>query len=522
MALISDSEIWQKLSVLAADSQTEHLTDLFGGDPSRAQRMAIDLGDIYVDFSRQRVNAKTMDALINLATEADVPGFMRRMAAGEAVNVVENRAALHTACRGTPTDDPTIHTEIAACDAQLRAFVEGIRSGTITSSTGTPFRNVISIGVGGSELGPLLTLDSLSDGTPPEMTVGVCGNVDGTAYDRAFSDLDMSETLIIVTSKSFTTLETTLNAARAKAEMQEVVGADWASHFVAITANAPMAHAFGIVPDRVFPMWDWVGGRYSIWSAVGLPMALAFGWDTFAELRAGAREIDEHTLTAPISENVPILMALFSIWNTNFLNIRAEACVPYDTRLQLFSDYLKQLEMESNGKRVTTAGVEVPYRTQPIVFGGIGSDAQHAFFQQLHQGTDLVALDFLVFATPVGDGKNMHNVLTANAIAQADAMAFGRSDRSNMHRYASGNQPSSIILYKDLDARTLGKLIALYEHKTVAAASIWDINPFDQWGVQLGKDLTGDLEPVFAGTANAPDRLQSFVHAFSRMRGNAE
>lgn len=522
MALVSNSKTWQKLSGLALGSRSEHLSELFENDSMRAERMAIDLGDIFFDFSRQRINADVMGALTDLATELDVLGFFSRMVAGEPVNVVENRAALHTACRGTLAADPAIHEQIAVCDAQMKAFVEGVWSGAITTSSGRPFRNVISVGVGGSELGPLLTLDALSDRLPQEMTVGVCGNVDGTAYDRAFSNLDMSETLIIVTSKSFTTLETAMNAARAKTEMQQVIGPEWASHFVAITANASAAQEFGIADDRIFPVWDWVGGRYSIWSAVGLPMALAFGWDTFAELREGAREIDEHALTAPVAENIPILMALFTIWNTNFLDVRAEACVPYDTRLQLFSDYLKQLEMESNGKRVTTAGVEVPYRTQPIVFGGIGSDAQHAFFQQLHQGTDSVALDFLVFATPVGNGKNMHNVLTANAIAQADAMAFGRSDKSNMHRYASGNQPSSILMYKDLDARMLGKLIALYEHKTVAAACILDINPFDQWGVQLGKDLTGDLEPIFAGDASAPDRLQRFVTVFNRMRGSAE
>lgn len=522
MALVSDSQIWQKLGDYAPDSRLEHLSQLFADDPSRADRLAIDLGDLYVDFSRQRVNDSVLATLIDLAEEREVFPFLQRMARGERVNVVEDRAALHTACRGTPTADPEVHAQVAACDEQVKTFVDAVRSGTITASNGRPFRNVISIGVGGSELGPLLTLDSLSDSLAQEMTVGVCGNVDGTAYDRAFSGLDMAETLIIVTSKSFTTLETEMNAARAKAEMQDAIGDQWASHFVAITANTSAAQAFGIADDRIFTIWDWVGGRYSIWSAVGMPMALAFGWDAFADLRGGAREIDEHVLSAPIAENVPIMMALFSIWNTNFLNARAEACVPYDTRLRLFSDYLKQLEMESNGKRVTVSGEEVPYRTQPIVFGGIGSDAQHAFFQQLHQGTDLVALDFLVFATPIGNGSNMHNVLTANAIAQADAMAFGRADRSDMHRYASGNQPSSVLVYKDLDARMLGKLIALYEHKTVAVARILDINPFDQWGVQLGKELTGDLEPVFAGGESAPNRLRQFVKVFKRMRGDAE
>lgn len=519
MAPISDTDIWQSLSDLSTKAEGSRLSEMFDGDPDRANRMAVDLGDIHVDFSRQRVTPNVMSALTVLASQAGVADFLSRMAAGEVVNTTDDRAALHTACRGTPGANSDINRQISDCNDRLKAFVDDVRSEAITGSSGKPFRNVVSIGVGGSELGPLLAVDALAETDTEAMTVRICSNIDGISYDRAFNGLDLSETLVIVTSKSFTTQETLLNGHRAKTDMQMALGDNWGTHMVAISANVPAAEEFGIAPDRVFPMWDWVGGRYSIWSAIGLPVALAYGWQTFADLRDGARQIDEHTLSAPVSENVPVLMALFCVWNTNFLNILAEACVPYDTRLQLFPNYLQQLEMESNGKRVTVDGISVPYNTQPVVFGGIGTNVQHAFFQQLHQGTVSAAVDIMISALPTSDDGSMHDALSSNALAQADALAFGRPDAANAHRDYPGNLPSTVIMYRNLDARTLGKLIAIYEHKTVAAACIWGINPFDQWGVELGKKLSGELEPILGGSAIAPDRLIPFLNALNRMRG---
>lgn len=484
--------------------------------------MAVDLGDIYADFSRQRVTPEILEDLIDVAKEADVPGFLKRMMSGDMVNGTEERAALHTACRGTPTSDADIHDQVSACDAKMKSFVDAVHAGTIKTAGGQPFRNVVSIGVGGSELGPLLALDALSDSGQSIMTVRICGNIDGTAFDRAFDGLDPAETLVLVTSKSFTTQETGLNARRARTMFEAALGEGWKGHFAAISANVPAAEEFGIDPARVFPMWDWVGGRYSVWSAVGLPVALAYGWNTFTDLRAGARDIDTHVLDAPISQNLPILMALFCVWNTDFLDIRAEACVPYDTRLQLLPNYLQQLEMESNGKRVTRDGSSVAYRTHPVVFGGIGTNVQHAFFQQLHQGTIPAAVDIMVAACPVGGDRAMHDALTANAMAQADALAFGRSNTENTHKHYPGNLPSTVVLYQDMSARTLGKLLAIYEHKTVAAACIWGINPFDQWGVELGKQLSAELEPVLKAEQETPVRLQAFIGARNRLRGDAE
>lgn len=520
MVLISDTLSWQRLVECAAASDDLHLTDLFDSDIERGARMAVDLEDIYADFSRQRIDADTLNALINLAEEAGVPDFLRRMMAGEMVNGTEQRAALHTACRGTPTSDPDIHDQVSACDARMKSFVDAVHAGKIKTASGKPFQNVVSIGVGGSELGPLLALDALSDAGDEKMTVRICGNIDGIAFNRAFDGLDPAETLVLVTSKSFTTQETGLNARRARAMFEAALGDGWKGHFAAISANVPAAEEFGIDPERVFPMWDWVGGRYSVWSAVGMPVALAYGWDAFMDLRAGARDIDTHVLNAPISENLPILMALFTVWNTDFLDIRAEACVPYDTRLQLLPNYLQQLEMESNGKRVTRDGTPVAYRTQPAVFGGIGTNVQHAFFQQLHQGTIPAAVDIMVMARAVGSDRDMHDALTANAMAQADALAFGRTNTDDGHKHYPGNLPSTVLMYRDMNARTLGKLLAIYEHKTVAAACIWGINPFDQWGVELGKQLSADLEPVLKEEQETPARLQAFIDARKRLSGD--
>ncbi|MBO6518612.1 MAG: glucose-6-phosphate isomerase [Rhodospirillales bacterium] len=517
MPLISETPAWKHLSQLRGELQGITLGDLFAADAERAAKLNVDLGDLYIDFSRQRVTPDVLAGLVALAGAADVPGFLKRMAAGEAVNTSEDRAALHTAVRGTEGAD--VRTDIDAADAAMQAFVAAVHAGEIASAGGQPFDAVLAIGIGGSELGPALALDALGDAAGMKLDVRMCANIDGIAFERATAGLDPATTLVVVISKSFRTMETGANAERAQAWMRRAVGENWAGNFAAVSANVDEVGQFGIAADRIFPMWDWVGGRYSLWSAVGLPVALAFGWDVFAELRAGAAEMDRHVLSAPATENAPILLALMTVWNTNFLGCGAEACVPYDTRLARLVGHLQQLEMESNGKRVTAEGYPVDYATQPVVFGGIGLNAQHAFFQQLHQGTAAPVDILLPARAPTGD-EAQHDLLISSALAQADALAFGRENMAEPHRHYPGDRPSTVIVYGDLTARMLGKLIALYEHKTAAAAAIWGINPFDQWGVELGKEMGDAVLPMLGDADAAPPSLGPLIGAVNRMRGS--
>ena len=518
MPLISKTSAWQTLSAYADGDAAKTLSARYADDPSRARRYGVDLGDLYFDFSRQRVDDGVLDALAALAAEAAAPAFLKAMAAGETVNNSEGRAVLHTACRGTAAADPTIAEDVAACDARLKDFVDGVHSGSIKTPGGAKFSAVVAIGIGGSELGPALALDALKDVCANKLDVRMCGNIDGVAFERAFHGLDPATTLVVVISKSFTTLETASNGAQAKALMQDQIGDDWAGHFAVVSANLAATGDFGVDDDRVFPMWDWVGGRYSIWSAVGLPVALAFGWDAFQALRAGARYIDAHALSAPVLKNVPMLMGLLTVWNSSFLGFGAEACVPYDTRLSLLVAHLQQLEMESNGKRVTRDGEAVDYATQPVVFGGVGTNVQHAFFQQLHQGTVAAPVDFLISATPPAGDIDQNMNLTANALAQADALAFGQANEAAPHRHYPGNRPSSLLIYRALTPSMLGKLIALYEHKTAVAGAVWGVNSFDQWGVELGKSLSGGIKPMLTGAAAPSVSARPAIDAMMRMK----
>lgn len=515
MTLISETPAWKHLSQLRDELQGITLGDLFAADAERAARFNVDLGDLFIDFSRQRVTSDVLAGLVSLAEAAGVPGFLARMTAGEKVNTSEGRAALHTAVRGTGGAD--VRAEIDAADAAMQQFVAAVHSGEVVSATGQPFSAVLAIGIGGSELGPALALDALGDAAARKLDVRMCANIDGIAFERATDGLDAAATLVVVVSKSFRTMETGANAERAQAWMRRAVGEDWARNFAAVSANVDEVGHFGIAADRVFPMWDWVGGRYSLWSAAGLPVALSFGWDVFAELRAGAAEMDRHALTAPIEVNAPMLLAMLSVWNADFLAYGAEACVPYDTRLARLVDHLQQLEMESNGKRVTAEGYPVDYATQPVVFGGIGLNAQHAFFQQLHQGTAAPVDILLPARAPTGD-EAQHDLLISSALAQADALAFGRDNMAEPHRHYPGDRPSTVIVYGDLSPHMLGKLIALYEHKTVCAAALWGINPFDQWGVELGKEMGDAVLPMLGDADGAPPSLGPLIAAVARMR----
>lgn len=517
MSLISETESWKTLLILRDQMRATTLADLFAADAGRAQSCALDMGDLYIDYSRQAASPEVLAALEALAAEAGVATFLQRMAAGDIVNDSEGRAALHTAARGTEGNT----AGLAACraaDEKLQAFVAGVLDGRITSAAGKPFRSAVAIGIGGSELGPVLAMDALRDSQPRALDVRVCGNIDGTAFRRAFDGLDPAETLVMVISKSFTTMETQANAERARAWMLDGVGDGWSANFVAVSANIAEVERFGIASAQTFEMWDWVGGRYSLCSAVGLPVALAFGWEVFAEIRAGARAMDAHALSAPVRENAPMMLALLTVWNASFMGFAAEACVPYDTRLQRLIGHLQQLEMESNGKRVTQEGAIVDYATQPVVFGGIGVNAQHAFFQQLHQGTTTTPVDILLPARAAAGDAGLHDLLISGALAQADALAFGRENLAEPHRHYPGNRPSTMIVYDDLTPRMLGKLIALYEHKTVCAGAIWGINPFDQWGVELGKTLSDSILHNLDESGSAPGSLLPLLGVLRRMR----
>lgn len=517
MSLISQTVAWRELLKTRDRLQGETIGAMFAADAGRAEKLSLDLGDIYLDFARQRIDDQALNALLTLADTAGVSDFMKRMASGDPVNSTENRAALHTASRGYRSKRAEVSEAVETGDKALRAFVEGVHNGEIKTSGGEPFKSVVAIGIGGSELGPALALDALKDDADEKLDVRVCGNIDGIAFKRAFRGLDPARTMVIVISKSFTTLETTLNARRARAWMQDVLGDGWIDQFVGVSANLDETAKFGIKKDRVFAIHDWVGGRYSLWSAVGLPVALAFGWSVFSEIRKGAREMDEHTLSAPIAKNAPAILALLTIWNASFLGYQAEACAPYDTRLAILISHLQQLEMESNGKRVTHDGIDVDYPTQPVVFGGVGVNVQHAFFQQMHQGTTPAPIDFLIPAkAPTGDERS-HGLLLADALAQADALAFGRENIDEPHRHHPGNRSSTLLLYKDLSPKILGKLIALYEHKTAIAGAIWGINSFDQWGVELGKRLSGGIRPMVQDDSPPTSSLAPIIASIRRM-----
>jgi len=523
MSLISQTEAWRTLLHLRDQMRDTRIADLFAAEAGRAETCALDLGDLYVDFSRQRVPADVLAALRALGDAADAPGYLARVANGEIVNPSEDRPALHMAQRGTRADAVADPVAAAGADERLRAFVSDVHDGRITSATGVSFRAVVAIGIGGSELGPVLALDALRDNHDLKLDVRVCSNIDGISFKRAFDGLDPATTLVVVVSKSFTTMETQANAERAQRWMRAANGDGWgdawAANFCAVSANAEEVRKFGIAEARTFAMPDGVGGRYSLCSAVGLPVALAFGWEVFSDIRAGARDMDSHALAAPVHENAPLTLALLCVWNASFLGYGAEACVPYDTRLQRLPGYLQQLEMESNGKRVSRDGDALDFAAQPVVFGAIGSNAQHAFFQQLHQGTTTAPVDIALPArAPMGD-EAMHDLLIASAMAQADALAFGQDNADEPHRHYPGNRPSTMIVYDDLTPRMLGKLIALYEHKTVFAAALWGINAFDQWGVELGKVLSDDILPVLGEPDRAPGSLAPLLGVLKRMRG---
>ncbi|OHC61785.1 MAG: glucose-6-phosphate isomerase [Rhodocyclales bacterium RIFCSPLOWO2_02_FULL_63_24] len=517
---------WKALSGTAEAGRRVHLRDLFAADARRFAHFSTRWNDWLLDYSKQRVSAAAMEQLCSLWQAADVPGWMARMRGGEAINHSEGRAALHIALRHPAHKGPILHAGRDVMPAvhaeldKLQRFAAQIHGRHWRGATGEPITDIVNIGIGGSDLGPRMATQALAAYRHPELRVHYVANLDGADLATVLGALQARTTLFIIASKTFTTQETMQNAASARHWLVQALGeAAVARHFVAVSTNLAEVARFGIDPANAFAFWDWVGGRYSLWSAIGLPLVLAVGFDHFRQLLAGAHAMDEHFFSAPAAENLPGLLALLEIWNTNFLGANNRALLPYSQSLALLPRYLQQLEMESNGKHVDRQGAPLDYDTAPILWGEAGTNGQHAFYQLIHQGGRLVPCEFVVCKQPDFPMAGHHEKLLANCFAQSEALMRGRTlaetaaelSASGMapdqvallapYRSFPGNQPSTTLLLPRLDPFNLGALLALYEHKVFAASIIWNVNPFDQWGVEYGKQLAGRLLPVIVGAS---------------------
>jgi len=539
---------WQALQAHREAIGSKHLRELFAQAPDRFESLSFRLGDFLADFSKQRITPETLKLLTDLARAADVEGWRDRMFAGEPINVSEGRAVLHPALRylGTgpfPGAGNDVMPEVRAVRAQMREFSERVRSGLWRGYSGEAIRHVVNLGIGGSDLGPKMAARALSAYDHPGLHVHFVSNLDGAQLAPLLETLDPRATLFIIASKTFTTQETLRNALTARDWLLAAAGpeneaAALARHFVAVTAAPAEAGLFGLAHDNIFTMWDWVGGRYSLWSAVGLALSLSIGMTQFERLLAGAQALDKHFLESPLERNLPALMGLLGVWNTNFLGAETLAILPYNESLRSLPGYLQQLEMESNGKMVNRNGRPLGCRPNPIVWGEIGINGQHAFFQLLHQGGWLIPSDFIVAATSDYPLPGHNGPLLANCLAQSAALAFGRTEaeaRAELelegcspdgveallpYKVFAGNQPSTTLLLPRLDPYHLGMLIALYEHKVFVQGIIWGINSFDQWGVELGKKLAGRLLPALEGNPDEGlDASTAGLIAYCRRHG---
>lgn len=507
-----DTSEWQALGAHQEALGDVHLRDLFDSDPQRGERLCAETDGLLLDFSKNRLTAETVELLAALADRAKLRGRIEALLDGEPVNTSENRPAWHTALR-QPDPPPEVRQELD----RMAAFAAEVRDGR--------WQAVVNIGIGGSDLGPAMATAALDAYFDANLEVRFLSNVDGAHFREVIRGLDPAQTLFIVASKTFATLETMANAYVARDWVALTVGADQANnHFAAVTAHPDRAHEFGIDTGATFAMWDWVGGRYSLASAVGLSLMVAVGPDAFAEFLAGMHHIDEHFRTAPWADNLPALLGLIGIWNRNFWDWPTYAVLPYSQELALFPAYIQQLDMESNGKSVRSDGTPAEMATGPVVWGQPGTNGQHAFHQLLHQGTDIVPAEFIGFCRPTHALVAHQDLLMANLFAQAEALAFGAPDPGDPHWSFPGNRPSTVILGDQLTPRSLGQLVALYEHKVFTQATVWGINPFDQWGVELGKTLAADIGSEIIGTATPdPSRdssTQSLInHYVARRRG---
>ena len=510
---------WKKLTHHYASLKKIKMRDLFESDPQRFQRYSIIFDDMIFDYSKNIITDETLSLLISLAKESKVEEWRDKMFAGEPINTTENRQVLHVALRTPPSQlltekNSSIAHKVQSCLLKMKKFVHDIRSGQWLGAHGDRITDIVNIGIGGSDLGPMMVTEALKP-YHSHIKAHFVSNVDPTHLTNTIASLNPATTLFIISSKTFTTQETLMNAQSARAWLIESLGPEAISHHcVAVSTNIKAVTAFGINPDAIFEFWDWVGGRYSLWSAIGLPIALTIGMENFEALLLGAHESDQHFKTAPLDHNIPVLMALLGLWYRNFFKASAIAILPYDQNLYRFPAYLQQADMESNGKSIRRGGDSVSWQTGPILFGEPGTNGQHAFYQLLHQGTDLVPADFIGAAQSHNPMGQHHSHLLANLLAQSRALMFGRQrdevilslkesellqpeqEILSHHREFIGNRPSNSLLYQKLTPKTLGRLIALYEHKIFVQGIIWDINSFDQWGVELGKQIAQDIFPI--------------------------
>jgi glucose-6-phosphate isomerase len=513
MAPLTERPAWKALEAHYHQVRELHLRKLFGDDPGRGERMTAEAVGLYLDYSKNRITDQTLKLLLQLAEESGLRARIDSMFRGEKINLTEKRAVLHVALRAPKgaviiVDGENVVPQVHAVLDKMANFSGRVRSGAWLGHTGKRIRNVINIGIGGSDLGPVMAYEALKHYSERAMTFRFVSNVDGTDFAEAVQDLDPSETLFIISSKTFTTLETMTNAHTARNWSLAGLGGEEKSvarHFVAVSTNAEGVAKFGIDTANMFEFWDWVGGRYSLDSAIGLSTMLAIGPDNFRAMLDGFHQMDEHFRTTPFAGNLPVLMGLLAVWYNNFFGAQTVAVLPYEQYLKRFPAYLQQLTMESNGKHVTLDGTEVAYQTGPIYWGEPGTNGQHSFYQLIHQGTRLIPCDFIAFGQPLNPLGRHHDILLANVFAQSEALAFGKTaeqvkaegtpDWLVPHRVFQGNRPSNTILAERLTPETLGKLVALYEHSVFTQGTIWSINSFDQWGVEIGKALAQRIIP---------------------------
>jgi glucose-6-phosphate isomerase len=521
---LTSTASYQALQSHAKDAQQWQMRDLFAQDPQRFERLSSEAAGLFLDYSKNRLDGRTLALLANLARERGVEKLRDAMFNGAKINLTEQRAVLHTALRAPKDKQITVDGQDITADvhgvlARIRTFSDAVRNGQWLGHTGREITDIVNIGIGGSDLGPKMVCLALRQFAHPRLTMHFVSNVDGHDMDAALSRVNPETTLFIIASKTFTTAETMMNANTARQWfLKHASEAALAKHFVAVSTNVEAIKKFGIDPDNMFPFWDWVGGRYSVWSAIGLPVALCVGYGYFADFLAGAHALDEHFRTAPIEQNLPMILALVGFWNREFLGCPSVSIAPYHQDLNRFPAYLQQLEMESNGKRVTRAGDTITdYDTCPVIWGDVGTNGQHAYFQLLHQGTDVTPMDFIAALRPAHEFQNHHAALLANCFAQSEAFMKGKTadevredlagqdpaeiERLVPHKTFPGNRPSNTILMEYLTPATLGALIALYEHKTFVQGALWDVNSFDQWGVELGKVLAKKIEAELNGEA---------------------